>query len=430
MDHSNQKLRTTPNLLRTGLVIINLSGNPLTAIDLKILPGTCKTLILNKCTLLCSTISKEMTNCIIDLRLDTCDITAIDLRNFPQLKELHLEDNCISDMNAIIFFTDCLRKLFLAHNFIKVFPAHDHVFQTVRHLDLSSNKLTHCDFIPLRNLRHLDVSDNTIQVLILPASLQTLDCSNNLLTEIPISINLEEIDVSANNLKSNISINPFKLIRLDMGSQHYNVENIRIISSSTTVLQYLDISDNGVVTVTGLPSTLEILVAENNRLHSIKLPESLIEVYLGDNYLEEVPVLPSTIKKAYFADNRIDTAPLGFPVSLEEFDIRKNPLVITPVLRAIPILYSNESDKVPQHELKQKEQKHQQQVQENQFAEETDDYDGFYQTRQLTPSLDRPINYPSLPHYNRLNWWYNNDVVKRGDPNHISAIYENTVVTV
>jgi Leucine-rich repeat (LRR) protein len=175
-----------------------------------------------------------------------------------------------------------------------------------------------------------------------------------------------------------------------MAKQAAGMTVLRLTNEETSKVKILDISENLMQMVSGLPSSLKKLIAHKNFLTSIILPDGIIYVDLNDNNFLICPVLPYGLQVAYFADNKLYHLYPHLPKSLKELDVRDNPIRITPELRMIPQLYSDESTLVPAHEETKT-------VQQNKL-----------ETLRL----------------------YYNQFIKKDDPNHISSPYENIEVIV
>lgn len=183
-------------------------------------------------------------------------------------------------------------------------------FIWLKKMDFSNNLIniiSYGDFPPL--LEYLDLSRNEIKHIdkfVLPSTLKCLNLDKNYILTINLSIliNLEILKISMCGL--NEIILPNKLMSLN-------------------------ISDNELVKIDGIPDTLIEFNCENNKLH--ELPDlmhckNLLILSCRDNYLTSFPKLPSSLTRIDVSDNRISTMDNTLPRDLIELLAYSNDISI------------------------------------------------------------------------------------------------------
>lgn len=167
------------------------------------------------------------------------------------------------------------------------------------YIDLSGNKLTSLAGLKYNyRLTYLDISDNNFtnldSILDYPdaySNLQELDVSGNKLTDMSGAVvcsNLTTLDLSGNQLST--------------------------MSSSMVLmkkLKSLDVSNNKLSSIPGLPSSLTSLSLSSNRMTDLSFTEKLIALeYLdaSDNLITSAAGLPvSNLKTLYLENNQLKT---------------------------------------------------------------------------------------------------------------------------
>lgn len=206
------------------------------------------------------------------------------LENVPHLNMLTVIDlrwNRIKEIQAD-FLPVTLEALLLCHNDIQSIPAlmrlsklkelhvsknqvvslDPHIPNSIEIIDLSTNNIQAIP--PLENhhkLRQLFLTYNYIYHISsnqLPSNLETLDLSHNYISA-PLHLDqltsLKHCDLSYNKLRQLHSHFPPQLEVLNVS--YNNIQNVP--SMENTKLKYLDFTDNIVVRLQGLPSSLEVL---------------------------------------------------------------------------------------------------------------------------------------------------------------------------
>lgn len=241
----------------------------------------------------------------------------------PNLRSLKITSHAITQLPPELFTIATLKQLDVSHNDITVLPviaANNHLeslalagnnieqvtsnvlnLHQLQYLDLSHNKFTSLGqtLFSMDNLLTLDIKGNQI-VEVVPVSaastLQSLELSNNSLTQIPAELlqlnNLQSLILSANDLTSlpeNIANNAsLKILQLD---------NNKLTSLPVAVFNAL---------------SLQNLVARHNQISALPVGvvnSSLEEMNLSSNLFVEAPAELAAftgLKVADFSNNRID----------------------------------------------------------------------------------------------------------------------------
>jgi Leucine-rich repeat (LRR) protein len=128
-----------------------------------------------------------------------------------------------------------------------------------------------------------------------------LDIAHNKLTKLSCDLlpaNLQELRVSYNLLTS-IDVLPSTLIELDVS---YN--QLSRINMLPVTLQDFTCSNNHLITIPSLPENLYFFNATNNFLYHLpKLPLRLIHCYCGKNNLLRLPTIPPSVARLEVWDN-------------------------------------------------------------------------------------------------------------------------------
>ena len=153
----------------------------------------------------------------------------------------------------------------------------------------------------------------------MPASLQTLSCSQNLLTSlVALPTGLQNLDCQINQLTSLPTL-PAGLLRLNC-----YVNQLTNLPALPASLQNLDCDTNQLTGLPTLPATLVQLLCYNNPLMSLPaLPASLLELLCTNNLLTSLPALPASLVTLSCANNQLTSLP-ALPVSLGSLSCANN----------------------------------------------------------------------------------------------------------
>jgi Leucine-rich repeat (LRR) protein len=163
-------------------------------------------------------------------------------------------------------------------------------------LDKSHRHLTTLDGIDLTCVTELDCSFNDLTSLPeLPATLLTLICCWNKLTNFSLPDTLKYLDCSGNNFQNGLPKLP---------------KSLRVLHCNNSHLSFLPET---------LPESLKKLFCYENNLTSLpKLPLKLITLECDMNKLTNLPELPNTLEDLACFHNNIQTYP-KLPENLKEF---------------------------------------------------------------------------------------------------------------
>jgi len=221
---------------------------------------------------------------------------------------------------------------------------------------------------------YLNCNDNRLKKLVLPTSLQTLNCegnlitnlqwlprnllilncSNNKLTSLPdlqsITPNLQKLFCGENkltilpNLPITLTIlNLYQNLVADLGDLSYLINlrelycsrnklsdsNLQLLPNS---LQILYCWNNNLTSLPILPNTLQQLDCEGNELTSLpELPTTLELLKCGCNEITSLPDLPNSLRTLFCSKNKLTSLPT-LPNTLRFLDYKNNPIVIPPIL--------------------------------------------------------------------------------------------------
>lgn len=183
-----------------ALFVLNLAGNSLTAVDKFAFNGARKLEIIN----------------LTRNAIATIDVTAVSL--CINLKELHLGHNSLQYLSPDVFKSlENVLSIDLSHNQLEEIPKN--LFsgcKKLRNLNLMHNKLTHIDLnLPYSTLE-IDLSDNSIQYLLLePLNDRTTTDSNELLRVVAVNNSIASFDVHPDFVVSHIDLtaNDLKTIK-------------------------------------------------------------------------------------------------------------------------------------------------------------------------------------------------------------------------
>lgn len=233
------------------------------------------------------------------LELDCGNNKLESLPSLPKnLQILRCGKNLLSSLPTL---PSSLKILICKENSIQKIPS---IPSNITKLDVSGNLIETLPKLP-SNLKFLDCSNLPLKTKIsFPSNLETLicknlnltnldfnflklknlDCSNNLITEIPFMYKLESLNCSNNNIEV-LNVPP-NLKVLEAKSSH-----IREIDMFHNKLQYINVSDN--------------------LLHFLpKLPPSLLFLSFNSNPMLNIPAFPSSLRfisyyNTYFAEDSI-----------------------------------------------------------------------------------------------------------------------------
>lgn len=174
----------------------------------------------------------------------------------PDIKQLDFSNMEISglwNLESFKYLTD----LDLSNNKITAICT---LPESLINLDLSNNDIRGITLNYLKNLRTLRIHNNGLSELILPESVELLDCGKNLVSDVPYSPALKYLDCSDNLLIS--------------------------IDKLSDILEVLKCSENDIEYIRNIPKTLKVLHCDSNKLYGLNLSEhnNLIILRCGDNY--------------------------------------------------------------------------------------------------------------------------------------------------
>jgi len=259
-------------------------------------------------------LNNEETRTLVQ-NIEKLELSGISLDSIPKfvfkakkLKELYLNENCITEIGHEIGLIKELKTFDARYNLIQKISENIGCLTKLTYLNLEKNKVK---IIPesignLLSLQELYISLNLVDKL--PSSIGTLknlrrlDVSRNRISDLPDNIssllNLEYLDISENQF-------------------HYFPELIGKLTS----LNSLNISNNNIKIVPNI----------------INLPEKLVNLDFSNNFLEEIPVCIANLNNLeilYLIFNGIKIIPefLKNLRSLKELAIFGNPLEEIPEL--------------------------------------------------------------------------------------------------
>jgi Leucine-rich repeat (LRR) protein len=228
-------------------------------------------------------------------------------------------------------------------------------FASLISLDCSNNKLTELPYLPNPYLKQIRCANNQLTSLpLFPESLLTLDCSGNkirFITGFPKA--LMELTLNSNPIR--------RLPALPIHLQKLSCVNDSLIALPALPddITYMDCSNNMLLKLPKLPAQLSKMIFDHNRLFFLpqlpyllsecsvvgnhltilpNMPEYLQVLDASNNQLDSLPTLPPRLSVLRFSDNKV-TQIFSFPASLLEMDCRRNLLVDFPKLpRRLAIL--------------------------------------------------------------------------------------------
>ncbi len=222
-------------------------------------------------------------------------------------------------------------------------------FANLQTLDCSNNLLTDLPVLidSLHVLNYLDCSTNLLDTLPpLPALLTILYCYNNHLTSLPDMTGIMTLYCYNNQLTALPPLN-YPLLFLDCSSN-----NIQDLPALPNGLSFLACEFNPLDSLPALPNSLSQLYCYHNNLSALPalgdslsalecsynmltslpaLPASLTFLACHDNLLDSLPVLPDSLHNLQCGNNNISRLPF-LPVALTELECGNNLIDSLPVL--------------------------------------------------------------------------------------------------
>ncbi|MBP6532774.1 MAG: T9SS type A sorting domain-containing protein [Bacteroidia bacterium] len=264
-------------------------------------------------------LASGLSSCIANDSLDT---------TCPALSNITIMDCSLSGINIIegLQYFPNLEEFYCRGNnltYLQYMPAN------LKKLDCSYNNITDLDY--LASIEYLNCSNNLINMQVPMSwagnSLKYLDCSYNRIPDVAVfSTVLEEANLSYNQISS-IPAFPSSLLNLNISHNWIN-----ILPSLPDSMVHLEVFANPLTSLPALPQGLEYLNASNCIINSLPaLPDSLQYLSLGDNRITQIPSFPDSLKVIYIGDNLIDTLP-ELPAQLERLAIDLDSLRYLPQL--------------------------------------------------------------------------------------------------
>ncbi|KAI9139493.1 hypothetical protein BKA69DRAFT_1167779 [Paraphysoderma sedebokerense] len=239
-----------------------------------------------------------------ELYISNCHVEPLHLLLLPQkLNRLRLS-NC--GITTLPYLPQCLQFLDISHNDLTALPDLPPLLHT---LICEATKLSYLPPLPqtLRVLEFWDNPDTLIKSL--PASLEKLAVSHsaNFVQNFPrlpsnlVSVRLNDCDIE--------SIPPNYLPKT-LCSLNLSNNGISTLSQLPPRLNELEVSHNSLRKVADLPPTLVTLNLSHNGLRELpELPPKLVNLHLTNNYLTKLPDLPSKLKNLHLCYNSLTELP-------------------------------------------------------------------------------------------------------------------------
>ena len=160
----------------------------------------------------------------------------------------------------------------------------------------------------------------------LPKTLVYLECSNNVLTALPVLPNqLVSLNCSYNRL-SNIDNLPPNLTRLNCNSNA-----LTTLPKLPAMITQLSCQDNQLLSLPELPVELIQFIASNNQLSTLPtLPSKLQSIEVNNNRLTSLPALPPQLSSLYCANNTPLTCLPLLPNYLNSLNINNTQIICLP----------------------------------------------------------------------------------------------------
>ena len=232
---------------------------------------------------------------------------SLDLSTRDTLKEVYCSNN---QLTSIKFKSWCdLRTLDCSYN--KLSYLNFKIIPYIYTLVLDHNRFTTLDFSESKHLSMLICNDNALTYLRFGTSLATVDCSNNLLTEIsnpmpPYMRNLycshnrlQSLDMSQNEWMCNLFCNDNEIKELDLS----NCKEIQLFDCSDNQLEQLDLT---------VDWSLKKLDCSNNRLAKLDLPSDShpnVEYLLASGQRRTITPLENDGAKLTYDIHALDADP-------------------------------------------------------------------------------------------------------------------------
>lgn len=171
-------------------------------------------------------------------------------------------------------------------------------------------------------LRVLNCTNNLLTALpVLPGSLASLDCSQNMLTSLPaLPAGMIALGCDSNRLTALPSL------PVDLDVLFCSDNRLTSLPALPTGLTQLYCFDNQLTALPALPGNLENLYCYDNKLTGLPaLPGKLEVLYCSNNMLNSLPTLPNSLKILVCYDNQLSALPT-LPTGLEELECSYNQL--------------------------------------------------------------------------------------------------------
>ncbi|MBR5618932.1 MAG: hypothetical protein IKW76_04300, partial [Clostridia bacterium] len=277
------------------------------------------------------------------------ELTSFDFGTLKTVKKLYIDDNKLTSVNlapcaALEYFScsynsmksldlstrDTLIEVYCAHNqltsikfkswcnlhtldcsYNELSYLNFKIIPYIYTLVLEHNRFTELDFSELKHLSMLICNDNNLTYLRFGTSLATVDCSNNLLTEIsnPMPQYMQNLDCSHNRLQSldmsqnewmrNLFCNDNEIGELNLSK----CDRIQLFDCSDNQLEQLDLT---------VDRSLKMLDCSNNRLVKLDLPSDShpnVELLLCGGQRRTITPLESNGDKLTFDIHALDVDP-------------------------------------------------------------------------------------------------------------------------
>ena len=205
----------------------------------------------------------------------------------PNLLVLDLNDNMIDTFPDS--FPKGLKELSLHRNHLEKLP--ENLPVSLEKLNLSRQMLKVADFSRFVRLKELYISGNELSRLILPKSIEILNCGDNKLSFFEDSLpKLKELYINNNQL-SNFKLYAPKLTFLDCSNNLISLDSLNI--KHCQKLKVLDCSHNQLQQIKPLPNSLTQLNCANNQLTELSLiPPNLFYLDYSGNKITTLPKFP------------------------------------------------------------------------------------------------------------------------------------------
>ena len=204
---------------------------------------------------------------------------------------------------------------------------------------------THSQVINLQNIGCFNNNISSLEGIQYFDNLQSLNCSNNLLTELTYLPNTISTLLCANNDISLLVNFPSAAVIIDC-----SWNSIDSLPTLPTPLLSLYCDGNNLNTLPPLPSSLEILQCRSNQISALpNLPQSLTNLRCSANPLATIPSLPQFLIELNCTHSQLTILP-SLPQALSTLDCGFNQLINLPVLpNSLTYLscYTNQLNQLP-----------------------------------------------------------------------------------